>query len=176
MQMSFLAVTIVLLAFAGCSKEPGMSPELLELRDRFWSASPIEGPVQNPTDIKEIADLPPDADLPEGPALIEGRVDAGDFDAFSDGEATFILSQLPKEGHGEDDPDHADNCPFCKRTLQNAPKVLVRFVGDDGKVIPIRADKLFPIAEGDVVLVQGDAEFDAAVGTVMMTAMKLSRR
>jgi hypothetical protein len=161
---------------AGCDQTSAVDSKYLELRDQFWSIAPIEGELQSPTDIKETADLPPDAALPDGPVLIVGRIDAGDFEAFSDGEATFILSQLPKEGHGEDDPDHADNCPFCKRTLQNAPKVLVRFLDDRGDVIPVRADELFSIAENDVVVVQGDAEYDAAVGTVMMNATLLHRR
>jgi hypothetical protein len=174
----FLISPLVLSAvFAiGCKTEPAISPEFAQLRDQFWSTAPLDGDVQTPTDIKETADLPPDQLPPDQPVLIAGRIDAGDFQAFSEGEATFVMSQLPDESHGADDPEHADNCPFCKRKLKNAPKVLVRFQDASGDVIPVSAEKLFGLAKNDIVVVQGDATFDPAVGTVMINATKLYRR
>ncbi|WP_149753003.1 hypothetical protein [Rubripirellula obstinata] len=173
---AMLVVLIAVTSLAGCSSEPSLTAEQTKLRDQFLSSQPIEGKVQTPTDIKETADLPPDQIPPDEPVVIAGRIDAGDFEPFSKGEATFVMSQLPDEGHGEDDPDHADNCPFCKRTLQNAPKVLVRFQGSDGEIIPTGADELFGLAKDDVVVVKGDATFDSAVGTITVNATKIHRQ
>ena len=160
----------------GCTSQPSLTPEQTKLRDQFLSAKPIDGDVQTPTDIQETAELPPDQIPPDEPVVIAGRIDAGDFDAFAKGEATFVMSQLPDEGHGADDPDHADNCPFCKRKLENAPKVLVRFQDADGGLIQVGADDLFTLGKGDVVVVKGDATFDAAVGTITVDASKIYRR
>ena len=167
-----MALTIMV----GCTSEPSLTAEQSRLRDQFLSSEPIAGQVQTPTDIKETAELPPDQIPPDEPVVIAGRIDAGDFEAFGKGEATFVMSQLPDEGHGKDDPDHADNCPFCKRKLQNAPKVLVRFQDTAGAVVPVGADKLFKLTKGDVVVVKGDATFDSTVGTITVNATKLHRR
>ena len=64
-----------------------------------------------------------------GPIVLIGRVDAGEFDPFEAGKATFVLSEAPDDEHAGGDPNHVDNCPFCQRKLKNAPKAVVRFVG-----------------------------------------------
>ena len=171
-----LSMIMALSIIAGCTSEPSLTAEQAKLRDQFLSAKPIGGQVQTPTDIKETSELPPDQIPPDEPVVIAGRIDAGDFEAFGKGEATFVMSQLPDEGHGKDDPDHADNCPFCKRKLQNAPKVLVRFQDAGGSIIPVGADDLFKLSKGDVVVVKGDALFDSTVGTITVNAMKIHLR
>lgn len=119
--------------------------------------------AKTPTEVKESVVEPTKL-------AIAGRIDAGDLEPFQEGAATFILSQLPDAAHAGGDANHADNCPFCKRKLRSAPKAVVQFVDASGSVLPIDARKLLGVAKGDVVVVQGTAEYLEAVNTVQMTA------
>ncbi|TWT59256.1 hypothetical protein [Allorhodopirellula solitaria] len=100
--------------------------------------------------------------------VLIGKIDAGDFPAFQAGQATFMLSELPAEGHGLDDPDHEDNCPFCKRRAEKAPKAIVNLVGADGDTLATDARELLGVAEGDRVMVVGSATFDEAVNAITL--------
>ncbi len=124
-------------------------------------AAPGDAPL-TPTVVKETVTSPTVLSL-------AGRIDAGDTEPFQAGLATFVLSELPE--HGGDDPNHADNCPFCKRKLANAPKAVVQFLGDDGEVLAVDARELFGVAKGDSVVVQGTAEYLEAVDTVQINAI-----
>lgn len=182
-----LALTWVMMTFvAACNSQsvPEASDDYSQLRDQFLAQQPLEGKVLSPADIKDIA-AGDDASLPPGmdpippidttkaTTLITGRIDAGEFAAFSKGEASFVLSQLPDEGHGEGDPDHADNCPFCKRKLANAPKAIVRLSDEEQSLIPVSADELLGISEDDVVVVQGPARYDETLNSVLVDATKV---
>lgn len=106
-------------------------------------------------------------DSPREMVLI-GKVDAGDFPAFQDGQATFMLSELPADGHGLDDPDHEDNCPFCKRRAEKAPKAIVNMVGPDGKTLGTDARELLGVAQGDRVIAVGTATYDKTVNAITL--------
>lgn len=139
-----------------------------EIQSLVLAAMP-EGEVTTPTDIKEL----------EGEAkstVLAGRIDAGDMDPFQPGEISFMISQLSDEGHGEGDPEHADNCPFCKRKLANAPKAIVQFRGADGNVLTGDARQTLSLEKGDVVYVTGTAQYNSAVHTVMVDATGLFKR
>ncbi len=118
---------------------------------------------QTPTEVKESVTEP-------ALVAITGRIDAGDVEPFQDGVASFLISQLPEGDHAEGDPDHADNCPFCKRKLKNAPKALVRILDDSGEVMTVDARQLLGIAKGDVVVVRGSATYLEPVNTVQIDA------
>ena len=119
--------------------------------------------ARTPTEIKESVVEPT-------MVALAGRIDAGDFDAFQEGMASFIISQLPDDSHAEGDPDHADNCPFCKRKLKNAPKAIVRILDDSGEVKPVDARDLLGLSKGDVVVVHGLATYLEPVKTVQIDA------
>ena len=127
-----------------------------------------EGDVVSPTDVMELEGQP-------STAVLAGRITAGEMDPFQPDELTFMLSQLPDEGHGADDPDHADNCPFCKRKLENAPKAIVQFRGTDGEVLKGDARKRLGLQKGDVVYVTGTSTYNADVNTVMVDATGIYR-
>ncbi len=97
-----------------------------------------------------------------------GKIDAGDFPAFQESQATFMLSELPADGHGLDDPDHEDNCPFCKRRAVKAPKAIVNMIDADGKTIATDARKLLGLAQGDRIIAVGTARFDEAVNMLTL--------
>jgi hypothetical protein len=119
-----------------------------------------------PTDIKESGDQ-------TALMVLAGRIDAGDIEPFQTGAASFIMSQLPDQSHAGGDPTHADNCPFCKRKLKNAPKAVVRIVDDSGSVLPVDARQLLGVSKGDVVVVQGLATYLEPVNTVQIDAQSI---
>ena len=136
--------------------------------DSVWLASKPPGDVITPTAVKEA----------EGEALVAtvaGRIDAGDMSPFQSGQLAFMLSQLPEAGHESDDPDHADNCPFCKRKLANAPKAIVQWVGDDGSVLAGDVQAALGLKKGEVIWATGKAQYIAAVNTVIIDASGLYR-
>jgi hypothetical protein len=161
-----------------------LDPSLQVYRDRFLSATPLIGDVRTPSWVKDSAadpSLPPGEELDTTtqaaqPVLLIGRINAGEFAAFGKGEATFVLSEMPDESHAGDDPEHADNCPFCKKKLENAPKTIVRLEADDQSVLPIGADQLLGLSTNDVVVVQGTARFDETLNSVLMSAEKIYKK
>lgn len=118
---------------------------------------------KTPTEVKESVTEPT-------LVAITGRIDAGDVDPFQNGVASFLISQLPEGDHAEGDPDHVDNCPFCKRKLKNAPKAVVRILDDSGEVMTVDARQLLGVAKGDVVVVRGSATYLEPVNTVQINA------
>ncbi len=158
------------------------------VKTRVWSETKLTGEPLSPTQIKEAhGSLDAAGSQVEGstetqettplgkPAtvLLAGRIDAGDSPAFSPRESVFILSELPEEGHG-DDPDHSDNCPFCKRRLKNAPKAIVQIQDQYGELLSVSADVLLGLKQGDIVLVSGIARYDETLKTVFVQANKIS--
>ncbi|QDV44407.1 hypothetical protein Enr13x_42730 [Stieleria neptunia] len=128
-----------------------------------------EGEIVTPTEIKE-------AGTDEISVVLGGRIDAGAADPFQPGQLAFMISQLPDEGHGEDDPEHADNCPFCKRKLENAPRAIVQFKGADGSILEGDARQSLALDKGDIVYVTGMAQYNPAVNTVMVNAKGVFRK
>jgi hypothetical protein len=82
-----------------------------------------------------------------------GRVHAGDLDPWEPGKASFMISELPPDGHGEG--HDSDNCPFCKRRLAKAPTGVVKFITDDGQTISVDSRALFGLEKGQTVVVTG---------------------
>lgn len=98
--------------------------------------------------------------------VVVGRIFAGDMEPWDTGKASFLIAELPEQGHGEG--HDADNCPFCKRKAAKAPTAIVQFVDASGQVIPIDARKLFGVDKKDVVVIRGKAvpgELNAMVVT-----------
>ena len=60
----------------------------------------------------------------------------------------------------------------CAPAEANAPMVAVRFVGTDGKELPIDSRKLFGIQKGSDVVIRGSGVFDAKLGipVIQLTA------
>lgn len=160
----FCLSSLLCIAVSGCdTKKSVQTPETLTSGgQKYMLASEPADPL-TPTEVKESVTEP-------ATVAIAGRVDAGDVEPFRDGVASFLISQLPDGDHAGGDPDHADNCPFCKRKLKNAPKAVVRFLDDSGQVMPVDARKLLGIAKGDVVVVRGSATYLEPVNTVQIDA------
>jgi len=157
----------------GCQSEP-IDAETAELRQQFLVTT-------EPPDALTLTELatqmgvvkPDDTELgPAPPAtavesvVVVGRIFAGDLEPWDTGKASFLIAELPDQGHGEG--HDADNCPFCKRKAAKAPTAIVQFVDTSGQVIPIDARKLFGVDKKDVVVIRGQAapgELNAMVVT-----------
>jgi hypothetical protein len=147
--MKYLSAALLMIfAISGCNT-PSEDPLVQEYRERYLTKTE----PTNAMSLTDAAELVADKSEPTTAAVL-GRIYAGDMDPWEVGKASFILSELPAEGHGEG--HDADNCPFCKRRATKAPNVIVNFTSDGSQTIAIDARKLFGIEKGQVVVVQGD--------------------
>ena len=106
------------------------------------------------------------------PVVIAGRIGAKGVDPFLKGKASFSLLEIPADGHGAEPGHKPDDCPFCKKRAANSPVAAVRFLGDDGKEIPVDARELLGLKAGQDVVIRGTAIFDPklAVQILQVTA------
>ncbi|EGF27011.1 OB-fold nucleic acid binding domain-containing protein [Rhodopirellula baltica] len=168
-----LALGTACFAFAvGC--EPGTNETASTDADPTVILSEAPSDPLSLTEVKEQF-TDEEAEAPNEITLV-GKVDAGEFEAFEPNSATFMLSELPDEDHTGGDPDHADNCPFCKRRLANAPKAVVKLVDESGTVRATRADKLAGLSKGDVVTVSGTVSYDEGVNLITIQSQKIHIR
>ena len=93
------------------------------------------------------------------PVVIVGRIGAKGIDPFLADKASFSLVEIPDD-HAAQPGHKPDDCPFCKKRAANAPIAAVRFLGPDGKEIPVDARKLFGVAAGQDVVIRGTGVFD----------------
>ncbi|MFG0263450.1 MAG: hypothetical protein ACF788_13745 [Novipirellula sp. JB048] len=158
------------------STEPAGALTPTEFKEAVTAADAGEPASEDMADIAA-ADTPA-ADIAAAatPVVLAGRIDAGDLDPFEKGKATFILSELPDAEHAEGDPDHANNCPFCKRKLKNAPKVVVRFVDPAGELIAQDAQAMLGVKKGDAVVVKGVARYQQPINMIQIDAEAIYRR
>lgn len=161
-RLALVMLVLVLLGFAGCESTPQPSAELLHQRGRLLLAEAPEGAIS----LSEAAEQWP----VEGEVAITGRVYAEDQDPWEPNQASFLLSVLPESGH--DDPEHADNCPYCKRRAAKAPKAVVQFADAEGNPLPYGAQSLFDLKRNDVVTVRGTIEsFDMNLFVIRATGL-----
>ncbi|OYP33152.1 hypothetical protein [Rhodopirellula sp. MGV] len=168
------SISIACLVAVGCSsKKVGVNGTNAQTASKPTAPELVltempAGEVSTPTEIK-------DAALETASVVLAGRIDAGDTDPFQPGEVAFMISELPDEEHAGDDPDHADNCPFCKRKLAQAPKAIIQFLDADGKIRSGDARKTLGVVKGDEVVVTGEATFKPEIDTVLVKATGLYR-
>lgn len=93
------------------------------------------------------------------PVVVVGRIGAKGIDPFLADKASFSLVEIPDD-HAAQPGHKPDDCPFCKKRAANAPIAAVRFLGPDGKEIPVDARKLFGVAAGQDVVIRGVGVFD----------------
>jgi len=169
-----MAGALVCVVAIGCRSEQ-VDTKTAELRQRLLVATEPAGAitltelatqlgVSKPDDSETPEDTPssddiqtPDESVTKSAesVVVVGRIFAGEMEPWDNGKASFLLAELPDEGHGEG--HDADNCPFCKRKAAKAPTAIVQFVDLTGQVIPIDARKLFGVDKKDVVVIRGNA-------------------
>ena len=159
--LPFLSVALpaACVCFFGCSTE---DPRTQSLRERFVLAAEPKAPSTIADAMANVADNP----------RVEfiGRIDANEFNAFTPGQASFLVTEILPDEHGHGSDHDAEDCPFCKRRAAEAPRAAVQFVDADGETIDVDARELFDINPGDTVVVQGKGELNAKLEMLFVTA------
>lgn len=161
MQGLCMAAVACLPCATGCNR-PTEDPATLALREKFLVSS-LPDPLMSLT--KVAASLSENADNSEPlQVTVVGRISAGDLEPWESGKASFVLSELPEDGHGEG--HDADNCPFCKRRAAKAPTGIVKFLDEKDETIAVDARDLFSLSKDQHVAIRGTAiagEFNSVV-------------
>jgi len=112
------------------------------------------------------------------PIVVAGRIAGRGTEPFGKNEATFSMLEIPADDHAKKPGHKPDDCPFCKKRNANSPIAAVSFVGADGTVIPMDAQKLLGLSEGQDVVVRGSGFFDPKLGipVIQVTADALHVR
>jgi len=92
--------------------------------------------------------------------VIVGRIGAKGIDPFLADKASFSVLEIPADDHAAQPGHKPDDCPFCKKRAANSPIAAVRFLGPDGKEIPVDARKLFGVQAGQDVVIRGTGIYD----------------
>jgi hypothetical protein len=100
------------------------------------------------------------------PVVVLGRVGGG-VKPWIDGRAAFLLVD-ERVAPSCDDEKCGENCPHCAQELAEAT-TMVKFLGEDGKVLPVDARQLLGLGEEQTVVIRGIANRDKS-GNVSITA------
>ncbi len=92
--------------------------------------------------------------------VIGGRIKAGEHEPWEEGRAAFLVTDITLDAHKHHHKD-GQECAFCKGASDPLESMAtLRFLGEDGKVLPIDARKLLGVKENQVVVVKGKGEVD----------------
>ncbi len=92
------------------------------------------------------------------------------------GEATFFLvdpgTAAEFADHSADDPDHAENCPFCARRAEDSANAVavVTFLDQQGEPYAADAEQLLTLKKGATVVVSGLAKLVGETKTLVVEA------
>ena len=104
---------------------------------------------------------------------ILGRI-GGIDNPWTEGEASFVISDPSLISLAEDDHECGDNCPYCakKKSEQMQSMAFVQFVDEQGHVIRADARKLLGVAADQMIVVQGTASLNRT-GHIVVAATGL---
>jgi hypothetical protein len=156
-----LLFAVVLASVSGCNRG---SAEIDALRQRLVLAEEPAGA----TSIAESRDKVEN----EQDVVIVGKIGAGEFAPWADGQAAFLMSEVPADNTHAETPGHDPaTCPFCRRRAEKAASVtaLVQFRDDKGDLLPIDARELLGVNQDQVVVVRGKAHVDK-LGVLVVAA------
>ena len=120
--------------------------------------------AEEPAGALSIADAKSKLTATPQPVVVAGRIGGRGTSPFGKNEATFSMLEIPTDDHAAKPGHKPDDCPFCKKRAANSPIAAVSFAGADGKVIPLDAQNLLGVAEGQDVVVRGSGFFDPKLG------------
>lgn len=155
----FLAVACTLPMATGCGPSVSETPTSVAASSEFQLTS-------EPVGALEVLDAKDQAKDGE-PVVVVGRLGGG-LNPWVDGRAAFlivdtrILPSCEEAGHCTAD------CADCAKEMM-AASTMVKFLGQDGKVLPVDARKLLGVKEQETVVVQGVASRDKT-GNVSIAA------
>jgi len=101
------------------------------------------------------------------PIVVVGRLGGG-VNPWVDGRAAFLIVDTRIIPSCEEGGVCKANCPDCAKEMM-AASTMVKFVGDDGKVLPVDARTLLGVKEQETVVIEGVAARDKT-GNVSIAA------
>ena len=155
-ELASLFVIVACFSFcSGCAETSAAIDESAEGIDgsRFVMTEEPAG-VMCVCDVRDV--LPSDE-----PIAILGRI-GGLENPWTEGEASFVMSDPSVISLAEDDHECGDNCPYCakKQKEQMQSMAFVQFVDDAGHVIRTDARKLLGLSEDQMIIVYGKASLN----------------
>jgi len=148
---------LLCLCFAGCGGSSATATAIPE-NSKFTLAS-------EPPGARDVMDFREQAKDGQ-PVVVLGRVGGG-VKPWVDGRAAFILVDERVKTGCDDEQCEAD-CVQCAQELAEAT-TLVKFVDEQGKVLPVDARELLGVKEEQTVVIRGIASRDKA-GNVSIAA------
>ncbi|MEQ1827973.1 MAG: hypothetical protein ABL921_18580 [Pirellula sp.] len=144
----WLAIVAFIPAIVSCTKS--VDPKLLELRKKIMLAEMPEKPITL-TEAKELL-------AQENNLVLIGKIGTGKLDPFEKGKAVFVLSEAPDD-HGDSADHDANECPFCRRRIAEAPLAQVEIQDSEGTTLPFGIPDLLGLKQGQIVVVQGRGHY-----------------
>ena len=160
-----LILLVLLAVVSGCNKG---DERVSSLRRQLMLADEPSGAAS----IADVRDGMSADSQPEQDVLIVGRIGAGEFEPWADGQASFLLAEmLPASDHAATPGHDPATCPFCRRRAEKAGNAtaLVQFRDANGKVLPIDARELLGVEKDQVVVVRGKGHVDK-LGVLVVSA------
>lgn len=144
---------VILLLLIGCSAE---DPVVIQHRSALLMSTEPAGSVT-------IEDARSNIES-ETQIVLTGRIGTPDLTNWwstTDDATIFISEGMPDSHYNPGDGHDPASCPFCKRKWKLEDSMaIVRFVDKSGQQIPVGANKLLDVKDGDVVVVKGVASLD----------------
>ena len=145
-----LPLLLGILLIAGCADTSATAPQPSPATQYLLASEPAG--ALDVLDIKE--------QLQDGErVVVMGRVGGG-IKPWIDGRAAFLLTDSRIEASCEDGDKCELGCPGCSKEMMEA-STMVKFLGDDGKVLPVDARELLGLKERQTVVVEGMASRDS---------------
>jgi len=163
MYRAFVLFSVVIVAsqnMTGCGSSPPASNQAVDVKYLL---------ADEPADAIEILDAKDQAKDGEA-VVVVGRLGGG-VKPWIDGRAAFLLVDTRILPTCQDGEKCDENCPGCAEAILSA-STMVKFLGSDGKVLPVDARDLLGVKEQQTIVVRGVANRDKA-GNVSITAEKI---
>jgi hypothetical protein len=162
---AMILLTLYLLTLPGCTESGGSTAVAPPERQKFLAATEPQGATS-------IAQAKATAARESGDVVLVGQILDSQFNPFQEGKASFVLSELPDDGHAHKGHDPKD-CPFCKRRAAKAPKAIVQCNDASGKLLPIDAQTLLGVAPDQVIVVRGRGKVDPNLDLFVVEADRI---
>ena len=163
----FEAITLLCLAGVGCNGRSASDVAGIDdLAAEYVLAAAPEG-ARGVLETKET--------LQESQAandvVVEVRIGGLDDQVFDPDRAAFMIADMSIDLSVSEQGHDDENCPFCQKKKQDlmAGIALVQLVDEQGRVVPVPADKLLGLVAGQTVILTGKGKIDG-LGNLVVDA------
>lgn len=152
---------VTLLIATGCGHQnAGLDADMTAERSRLLMSS-------EPTGAVSVMDLRETIAGAAQEVVLVGRV-GGSKPVFSTNHASFVMvdpAAMPAHTHAE---GCGDNCPYCSKGAEDNAVAMIHCVNDRGDAVPVAADRLFDMSEGQTAVVHGHAHLDESGNLIVL--------